>query len=160
DVQGRLEVGFEDVGEQSLKNIARPVRVYRIVAADQAPKIAISPPLKLSIAVLPFQNLSSDEEQSYFAEGLTSNLTTDLSRISEMFVIASPTTATLRDRSTDVRQTCRELGVRYALQGGVQKTTEAIRVNARLIDGQTGAQMWSERFDGARTDLFALQDQI
>lgn len=160
DVQGRLDVGFEDVGEQSLKNIARPVRVYRIVAADQTPKTAISTPLKLSIAVLPFQNLSNDEEQNYFSEGLTSNLTTDLSHISGMFVIASTTTATLRDKPTDVRQTCRELGVRYALQGGVQKTAEAIRVNARLVDGQTGAQMWSERFDGTRTDLFALQDQI
>jgi class 3 adenylate cyclase/tetratricopeptide (TPR) repeat protein len=160
DVQGRLDVWFEDVGEQSLKNIARPVRVYRVVAADRMPAITAPPALKLSIAVLPFQNLSNDPEQGYFSEGLTSNLTTDLSHISGMFVIASTTTATLKDKSTDVRQTCRELGVRYALQGGVQKTADAIRVNARLVDGQTGAQMWSERFDGSRADLFALQDQI
>lgn len=160
DAQGRLDVDFEDAGEQALKNIARPIRVYRVVPPGGAPRTVTPIVQKLSIAVLPFQNLSNDEEQGYFSEGLTANLTTDLSHISGMFVIASTTTATLRDKPADVRQTCRELGVRYALQGGVQRTADSVRVNARLIDGQNGAQLWSERFDGARTDLFSLQDQI
>jgi adenylate cyclase len=160
DVDGRLDVTFEDAGTQELKNIARPVQVYRVLSGTPRSKIAASPTPKLSIAVLPFQNMSSDQEQTYFSEGLTANLTTDLSRVSGLLVIASTTTATLRDKALDVKQISRELDVRYVLQGGVQKIADTVRVNARLIDGQNGAQIWSDRFDGGRSDLVALQDQI
>ena len=117
-------------------------------------------PDKQSIAVLPFNNLSNDPEQAYFTEGLTASLTTDLSRISGLFVIASATTATLAGRVIDIRQIGRDLGVRYVLQGSVQRGSDRLRVNAQLIEAASGAQLWSDRFDGGEADLFALQDQI
>ena len=120
----------------------------------------LAPPDKPSIAVLPFANLSNDPEQAYFAEGLTASLTTDLSRVSDLFVIASTTSATFDGKTVDTRQVGRELGVRYVLQGSVQRGGEKVRMNAQLVDAGTGVQLWSDRFDGDQTDLFALQDQI
>jgi len=131
-------------------------------AIDQRPVAVDQPnaPDGLSIAVLPFANLNNDPEQTYFAEGLTASLTTDLSRISGLFVIASTTTASFGGREIDIRQIGRDLGVRYILQGSVQKGGDKVRINAQLVDAGTGAQLWSDRFDGDATELFALQDQI
>jgi TolB-like protein/Flp pilus assembly protein TadD len=158
-VRDRIEVNFEDRGELFLKNIARPVQVYDLILTKAfAPVAAHSP--KLSMAVLPFQNMSSDPEQAYFAEGLTANLTTDLSRISGLFVIASTSTAAFGGKLIDIRLIGRDLGVRYALQGGVQKSATKVRVNAQMVDTTNGAQLWSDRFDGDQGDLFAMQDQI
>ena len=113
-----------------------------------------------SIAVLPFDNVGNDPKQAYFPEGLTASLTTDLSRISGLFVIASTTTATLAGKTIDIRQIGRDLGVRYVLQGSVQRSSNSLRVNAQLVDAETGVQLWSDRFDGGEADVFALQDQI
>ena len=117
-------------------------------------------PDKQSIAVLPFNNLSNDPEQAYFTEGLTASLTTDLSRVSGLFVISSSTTATLAGKIIDIRQLGRDLGVRYVLQGSVQRGSDRLRVNAQLVDAETGVQLWSDRFDGSEADVFVLQDQI
>src|SRR5882757_8458289 len=114
----------------------------------------------MSMAVLPFQNLSSDPEQAYFAGGLTANLTADLSRISGLFVIASTTTTAFGSKTVDIRLIGRDLGVRYVLQGGVQKAGPRVRVNAQMVDTSTAAQLWSDRFDGNQADLFEMQDQI
>ena len=167
-VRGKVNATFDDRGEQQVKNIPHPVRAYRVGTAEgSVPKpsqavgdINLSPPDKPSIAVLPFANLSNDPEQAYFAEGLTVSLTTDLSRISGLFVIASTTAATLGGRTIDIRQIGRDLGVRYVLQGSVQRGGNKVRMNAQLIETGTGGQLWSDRFDGDATDLFALQDQI
>jgi len=167
-VRGKVNATFEDQGEQQVKNIPHPVRAYRVgTERSSVPKpsrvvgeIDLSPPDKPSIAVLPFANLSNDPEQAYFAEGLTVSLTTDLSRISGLFVIASTTAATLGGRTIDIRQVGRDLGVRYVLQGSVQRGGNKVRMNAQLIETGTGGQLWSDRFDGDPTDIFALQDQI
>src|SRR5262249_8116580 len=154
------------LGERSLKNIDRPVRLYAARGASASGKAlagSTGPPASLdkpSMAVLPFQNLSSDSEQVYFAEGLTANLTTDLSRITGLFVISSTTAAAFGTKIVDVRLIGRDLGVRYVLQGGVQKAGNRVRVNAQMLDTSTGAQLWSDRFDGDQADLFELQDQI
>lgn len=157
-VRDRVEVNFEDRGEVSLKNITRPVQVYEVILTKTFLKPA-EYSQKFSMAVLPFQNLSSDPEQGYFAQGLTANLTTDLSRIAGLFVIASTTAAAL-GKIVDVRLIGRDLGVRYALQGGVQKSGSRVRVNAQMVDTSNGAQLWSDRFDGDQADLFEMQDQI
>ena len=158
-VRDRVEMNFEDRGEVSLKNITRPVQVYEVLLTK-----AFSKPAeyshKFSMAVLPFQNLSSDPEQGYFAQGLAANLTTDLSRIAGLFVIASTTAAAFDGKIVDVRLIGRDLGVRYALQGGVQKSGSRVRVNAQMVDTSNGAQLWSDRFDGDQADLFEMQDQI
>jgi adenylate cyclase len=158
-VRDQVEVNFEDRGEVSLKNITRPVQVYEIVLTKAFLKPA-EYSQKFSMAVLPFQNLSSDPEQGYFAQGLAANLTTDLSRIAGLFVIASTTAATFGDKIVDARLIGRDLGVRYALQGGVQKSGSRVRVNAQMVDTSNGAQLWSDRFDGDQADLFEMQDQI
>ena len=158
-VRDRVEMNFEDRGEVSLKNITRPVQVYEVLLTK-----AFSKPAeyshKFSMAVLPFQNLSSDPEQGYFAQGLAANLTTDLSRIAGLFVIASTTAAAFDGKIVDVRLIGRDLGVHYALQGGVQKSGSRVRVNAQMVDTSNGAQLWSDRFDGDQADLFEMQDQI
>jgi len=167
-VKGKVNATFEDQGEQQVKNIPEPVRAYRVDTVGSSvpkPTLAVgesdpSPPETPSIAVLPFANLSNDPEQAYFAEGLTASVTTDLSRISGLFVIASTSTATLGGRSIDIRQIGHDLGVRYVLQGSVQRSANKVRMNAQLVEAGSGAQLWSDRFDGDATDLFALQDQI
>jgi adenylate cyclase len=170
-IRDKLAYPFEDLGEQSVKNIARPVRAYGLrpdaVADLPAPSVPpilpISHPLvapRLSIVVLPFTNLSNDPEQQYFADGITEDLTTNLSRIADMFVISRNTAFTYHGKRADTRQIGRELGVRYVLEGSVRRSDNRVRVNARLIDAATDAHLWAERFDGKTYDLFALQDEI
>ena len=159
-VDGKLDVSFEDGGEQKLKNIARPVRVYRakFIAATSAPLLV--PPDKPSIAVLPFQNMSGNPEQEYFVDGIVEDIITGLSRIKWLFVIARNSTFTYKGRAVDVKQVGRELGVRYMLEGSVRKVADRVRITAQLIDTSTGAHVWAERYDRNSADIFALQDEI
>jgi TolB-like protein/Flp pilus assembly protein TadD len=167
----RLPYAFEDMGEQSVKNIARPVRVYvlrpeaiaSLPAASVSSSATSSPPVaapRLSIVVLPFTNLSDDREQQYFADGITEDLTTDLSRLANMFVISRNTAFTYRNRPIDTKQIGRELCVRYVLEGSVRRSGNRLRVSAQLIDAATDAHLWAERFDRDTGDLFALQNEI
>jgi TolB-like protein/class 3 adenylate cyclase len=167
-VQGKVGVEFADLGEQDLKNIRRPVRVYAVVRdgssnpttpAERASPAAISPP-RLSIVVLPFANLSGDPEQDYFVDGVTESLTTDLSRISGSFVIGRHTAFTYKGKAVDLKQIGRELNVRYVLEGSVQRGGSRLRVNVQLIDAETGNHLWAERFDEPVADLFDMQDEI
>jgi TolB-like protein/Tfp pilus assembly protein PilF len=170
-VRDQLPFAFEDLGEQSVKNIARPVRVYAlrpeavadlpvssVLATLPISQPAVAP--RLSIVVLPFTNLSDDSDQQYFADGITEDLTTDLSRIAEMFVISRNTAFTYRNKPVDTKQIGRELGVRYVLEGSVRRSGSQVRVNAQLIDAATDAHLWTERFDCDTGDLFALQNEI
>jgi adenylate cyclase len=168
-IRDKLTYAFEDLGEQSVKNIARPVRVYALrldaVANPLGPGAlaplsisAVAP--RLSIVVLPFANLGNDPEQQYFADGITEDLTTDLSRIAGMLVISRNTAFTYRGKRVDTKQIGRELGVRYVLEGSVRRSGSRVRVSAQLIDAVTDAHLWAERFDGDTGDLFALQDEI
>jgi TolB-like protein/Tfp pilus assembly protein PilF len=170
-VRDRLDYTFEDMGDQSIKNIARPVRVYALRPEGAADLPESSAPLarpvsqsagapRLSIMVLPFGNLSDDREQQYFADGITEDVTTDLSRIVDSFVIARSTAFTYEGKRVDVRQIGRELGVRYLLEGSVRRSGNQLRVNAHLIDAESGRHLWAERFDCETSDLFALQDEI
>src|SRR6266446_2818039 len=167
----RLPYAFEDMGEQSVKNIARPVRAYAfrpegtagLPTASVSSVSSSSPPLaapRLSIVVLPFTNLSDDREQQYFADGITEDLTTDLSRLANMFVISRNTAFTYRNKPIDTKQIGRELGVRYVLEGSVRRSGNQLRVTAQLIDAATDAHLWAERFDRDTGDLFALQNEI
>jgi adenylate cyclase len=160
-VRGKFDANFQDAGEQELKNIARPVRIYQLRAGSQpneAPALIL--PNKPSIAVLPFQNLSGDPEQDYFADGMVDDIITGLSRIKWLFVIARNTTFTYKGRAVDVKQVGRELGVRYVLEGSVRKAADRVRVTAQLIDAETGAHVWAERYDRKAEDIFALQDDV
>jgi TolB-like protein/class 3 adenylate cyclase/Tfp pilus assembly protein PilF len=165
-VRGRIEAEFIDLGEKALKNIARPVRVYavRVDAGPSGPALEaahsdVGPP-RLSIIVLPFANIGGDSEQDYFVDGVTESLTTDLSRIRGSFVIARNTAFTYRGKAFDVTQIGRELNVRYALEGSVQRSGNRMRINAQLIDAQSGSHLWAERFERPVTDLFEMQDEI
>jgi TolB-like protein/class 3 adenylate cyclase/Tfp pilus assembly protein PilF len=161
DVAGKLDAVFRDLGERRLKNIGRPVRVYAIcVTAVPPPTPAATATPRLSIVVLPFANLSNDLEQEYFADGITDDLTTDLSRISGSFVIARNTAFTYKGKSVDVRQVGRELGVRYVLEGSVRRSGDQVRVNAQLIEADAGAHVWADRFDTDRANLAEAQDAI
>src|ERR1700733_9444973 len=165
-VRGRVQAEFIDLGERALKNIARPVHVYAVrIEADgsqSAPHPALSEfgPPRLSIVVLPFANIGGDAEQDYFVDGVTESLTTDLSRIRGSFVIARNTAFTYRGKALDVTKIGRELNVRYALEGSVQRSGNRMRVNAQLIDAQSGNHLWAERFERPMTDLFEMQDEI
>jgi adenylate cyclase len=171
-IRDKLPYPFEDRGEQSVKNIARPVRVYLMSAAAVAalPAVATAAEAstravpedapRLSIVVLPFANLSNDPDQEYFADGITDDLTTDLSRISGSFVIARNTAFTDKGKSVDVKQIGRELGVRYVLEGSVRRTGDQVRVNVQLIDAETGTHLWADRFDTDRANLGQAQDEI
>jgi TolB-like protein len=160
DVHGRLDIAFEDIGERQLKNIARPVRVYRVrlngIAKEPAPAL----PNKPSIAVLPFNNMSGDPEQEYFADGVVEEIITALSRMRWLFVIARNSSFTYKGRAVDVKQVGRELGVRYVLEGSVRKAANRVRITAQLIVAVTGAHLWADRFEGALDDIFDLQDQV
>jgi TolB-like protein len=171
DAAGRLDLAFDDMGDQSLKNIARPVRVYALRGGSLAgatpakvpPTASHPPPVaapRLLIVVLPFTNLSSDPEQQYFADGITEDLTTDLSRIAHMLVISRNTAFTYRNRAIDTKQIGRDLRVRYMLEGSVPRLAGQIRINAQLIDAERDGHLWAERFNGDTSDLFALQDEI
>src|SRR5262249_52899584 len=183
-VRGKIEAEFADIGEQTLKNIARPLRVYRVRSESPLP----SPPLpgldpgiteeggargarvgaaeppalpdKPSIAVLPFANLSGDPEQEYFADGMVEEIITALSRIRSLFVIARNSSFTYKGRAIDVTQVGRELGVRYVLEGSVRKAGSRVRITAQLIDAANSAHLWADRFDGSLEDVFELQDNV
>ncbi len=162
-VRGKVGVEFVDLGEQSLKNITRPVRAYAVVRDGLGPATksggrTLVP--RLSIVVLPFSNIGGDPEQDYFVDGMTESLTTDLSRISGSFVIARNSAFSYKGKSIDVRQVGRELNVRYALEGSVQRGGSRFRVNVQLIDAETGNHLWAERFDKPVADLFDVQDEI
>jgi adenylate cyclase len=164
-VRGKVGTEFADMGEQSLKNIARPLRVYRAslclaFQTPSAPATALSLPDKPSIAVLPFANMSGDPEQEYFADGMVEEIITALSRIRWLFVIARNSSFAYRGKAVDVRQIARELGVRYVLEGSVRKASNRVRITGQLIDTTTGAHIWADRFDGLLDDIFELQDQV
>jgi TolB-like protein len=161
-VRGKVSVDFTELGEQTLKNIVRPIRAYAVglsVNAHPAAALPSSPP-RLSIVVLPFANIGGDPEQEYFVDGVTESLTTDLSRISGAFVIARNTAFTFKGKAVDVKRLGRELNVRYLLEGSVQRGGNRLRVNVQLIDAETGEHLWAERFDKPVADLFDMQDEI
>jgi TolB-like protein len=158
-VRDKLPVTFVDLGDQSLKNIARPVHVYRIdMGAAPPPPLAL--PDKPSIAVLPFQNMSGDAEQEYFTDGMVEDIITGLSRIKWLFVIARHSTFAYKGKSVDIKQIGRELGVRYVLEGSVRKGGNRLRITGQLIDAETGVHVWADRYDGVLEDVFDLQDRI
>jgi TolB-like protein/class 3 adenylate cyclase len=164
-VRDRLKEDFTDLGEKELKNIARAVRVYAIKTgtAPSAPQVSApekAGPPRLSIVVLPFANLGGDPDQEYFVDGVTESLTTDLSRIAGSFVIGHTTAFTYKEKHVDLKQIGRELNVRYLLEGSVQRSGNRLRVNVQLIDGETGAHLWAERFDKLLADFFDMQDEI
>jgi adenylate cyclase len=165
-VRNKVELGFENLGEQAVKNIAEPVGVYRIALREKnARPVAYeleAPPLpdKPSIAVLPFENMSGDPEQEFFADGMAEEIITALSRYRWFFVIARNSSFTYKGRAVDVTQVAKELGVRYVLEGSVRKAGNRVRVTAQLIDATTGSHIWAERYDRELDDIFALQDEI
>ena len=164
DSAGRLDLAFEDIGEQALKNISRPVRVFRVVAAAASASMRASSsaplPDKPSIAVLPFANMSGDPEQEYFVDGMVEEIITALSRIRWLFVIARNSSFTYKGQAVDVKQVGRELAVRYVLEGSVRKAGNRVRITGQLIDAATGAHLWADRFDGSLEDVFDLQDKV
>jgi len=157
-----VEVDFSDAGEHQVKNIARPIRVFHwSPSRHEAPHAEVKPVSeKPSIAVLPFNNMSGDPEQEYFSDGIAEDIITALSHFREFFVIARNTTFTYKGQAVKVDQVCRELGVRYLLEGSVRKAGNRVRVTAQFIDGETGAHLWAQRFDRDLDDIFAVQDEI
>jgi TolB-like protein len=164
DAAGKLDLVFGDLGEQQLKNIARPVLAYRVVTATgrAMTRPSANPPLpdKPSIAVLPFANMSGDPEQEYFADGMVEEIITALSRIRWLFVIARNSSFTYKGQAIDVKQVGRELGVRYVLEGSVRKAGNRVRITGQLVDATNGAHLWADRFDGSLEDVFDLQDKV
>src|SRR6185369_10680151 len=161
-IRDKLPAAFVDMGEQALKNIARPVHVFRIDAAGVAtpPRPQLALPDKPSIAVLPFQNMSDDPAQEYFTDGMVEDIITGLSRIKWLFVIARNSTFAYKGKSVDVKRVGHELGVRYVLEGSVRKGGNRLRITGQLIDVLTGTHLWADRFDGLIEDVFELQDKI
>jgi TolB-like protein/class 3 adenylate cyclase/Tfp pilus assembly protein PilF len=163
-VRDKLNIAFDDAGEQQLKNIIRPVRVYRIMLGEDSSTRPTAPALVLpdkpSIAVLPFQNMSGDPEQDYFADGIVEEIITALSRFRQLFVIARNSSFTYKGRAVDLKQVGRELGVRYVLEGSVRKAAARVRITAQLIDAISGAHLWAGRIDGTFGDIFNLEDQV
>ena len=160
-VRGKLDANFQDAGEQALKNIARPVRVYQLQPAAvrrNAPRLALLD--KPSIAVLPFQNMSGDPGQEDFADGMVEDIITSLSKVHRLFVIARNSTFTYKNRPVDIRQVARELGVRYVLEGSVRRAGDRLRVAAELIEAVSGTHVWAERYDRPVRDVFDVQDEI
>ena len=169
-MRGKVEIACDDMGPQPLKNIAEPMRAWRVRLTGQTPSavqsgLAVSQPAlplpdKPSIAVLPFTNLSGDPEQDYFADGMVDDIITALSHFKALFVIAGNSSFTYKGRAVDVKQVGREFGVRYVLEGSVRKATNRVRITGQLVDTATGAHLWAERFDGGLGDIFDLQDQV
>jgi TolB-like protein len=161
-IGNKLPLGFDDLGDQQVKNIAQAIRVYRVQAETSAaqPTAALPLPDKPSIAVLPFQNISGDPEQEYFVDGMVEEIITALSRIRWLFVIARNSTFTYKGRPVDVKEVGRELGVRYVLEGSVRKAGTRVRITGQLIDALTGTHLWADRFDGSLEDIFELQDKV
>jgi len=160
-IKNKIKVGFDDLGSQTLKNIAEPVRAYRVTGTP-AVTVAASKPAtdKPSIAVLPFTNMSGDPDQQYFSDGITEDIITELSRFHGLFVIARNSSFQYRDKAVDVRLVARELGVQYLVEGSVRRMANRIRITAQLIDARTGSHMWSERFDCSISELFEVQDEV
>jgi TolB-like protein len=164
--RGKIEIDFEDIGEQNLRNVAEPVRVYRVIRDGDdtvrglPTKKSLPLPDKPSIAVLPFTNMSGDPEQEYFSDGITEDIITELSRFSSLFVIARNSSFAYKGQSVDVRRVAQELGVRYVLEGSIRRAGNRVRITAQLIDSETGNQVWAERYDRDLEDIFALQDEI
>src|SRR3954451_7310759 len=167
-IRGKIDLIYEDMGPQNLKNIAEPMRAWRIqVDTTTAISSRVAPPSEVlalpdkpSIAVLPFQNLSGDPEQEYFADGMVEDIITALSRFRSLFVIARNSSFTYKGRAVDVKRVGLELGVRYVLEGGVRKAAGRVRITGQLIDAATGAHLWADRFDGALENIFELQDKV
>ncbi|MBI1847799.1 MAG: hypothetical protein HY294_01950 [Candidatus Rokubacteria bacterium] len=167
-VKGKVSAGFDDQGAQQVKNIAEPVRAYRVAPdARPAPKptpaageTSLSLPDRPSIAVLPFTNMSGDPEQEYFADGMVEGIITELSRFQRLFVIARNTSFTYKGRSVEVKKVARELGVHFVLEGSVRKAGDRVRITAQLIDGETGRHVWAERYEDVLSDVFELQERI
>jgi adenylate cyclase len=164
----KLPIGFADLGEYSVKNIARPVHVYRIetrvepkiATPDAAENAMLALPDRPSIAVLPFTNMSGDPEQDYFADGMVEDIITGLSRIKWLFVIARNSSFAYKGKAVDVKQAGRELGVRYVLEGSVRKAANRVRVTGQVVEAETGRHVWAERYDRTLDDIFALQDEL
>ena len=168
-VHDKREITLEDMGEQNVKNLARPIRVFAVKLEDTKSKFdvitlgsetSLTLPDKPSIAVLPFDNVSGDPEQAYFSDGITEDIITGLSKISSLFVIARNSSFKYRTPPIDVKQVSRELGVRYILEGSVRKAGDRVRVTAQLVDGATAGHLWAERYDGDLSDVFAIQDEV
>src|SRR5262249_7984684 len=167
-VQDKLGFEFDDMGEQAVKNIARPVGVHRIHLAERAlgsttpaaGRIERAASERPSIAVLPFVNMSGDPEQEYFADGISEDIITGLSKLRWFFVIARNSSFIYKGAAVDVKRAARELGVRYVLEGSVRKGGNRVRITAQLIDAATGNHVWADRYDGDLSDIFALQDEI
>ena len=162
-VDDHAEMTLEDLGEKPLKNIAKPVRVFRIAAPEVAVRVPMGSPAlphKPSIAVLPFANMSGDGEQEYFTDGMTEDLITDLSKVSGLFVIARNSSFVYKGRSVKVQEIGRDLGVRFVLEGSIRKAGNRVRITAQLIDSGSGGHLWAERFDRDLTDIFATQDEV
>ncbi|BCH23992.1 adenylate/guanylate cyclase domain-containing protein [Mesorhizobium sp. L-8-3] len=171
-VKARLDLSVTDLGNTRLKNIAEPIRIYSLqvgvaaqanstVTADAAPGRVLAPsPPALSIAVLPFANMSGDAEQEYFADGISEDIITALSKLSQLFVIARNSSFTFKGRNVNVQEVGRDLGVRYVLEGSVRKSGSRVRITAQLIDATSGGHLWAERFDRDLTDIFAVQDDV
>src|SRR5215203_5893577 len=167
-IRGKVDVTFEDLGSQSLKNIAEPMRVWRVPNGRAVPAVpnrlpvadALTLPEKPSIAVLPFINMSGDPEQEYFADGMVEDIITALSHFKALFVIARNSSFTYKGRAVDVKQVGRELGVSYLLEGSVRKAAGRVRISGQLIEASTGAHLWADHFEGSLDDIFELQDQV
>jgi len=177
-VTGRLKASFEDLGSLTLKNIERPVQAFGVkweiadwkdstptapattTVAHPAAEMPLALPNKPSIAVLPFANISGDPDQEYFADGMVEDIITSLSRFNSLFVIARNSSFTYKGRAVDIKQVGRELGVRYVLEGSVRKAGGKVRITGQLIDSETGAHLWADRFDGSLEDIFELQDRV
>ena len=165
-VEGKLAISFDDLGKQTFKNIAKPVRTFRVRtgAEEKTGKadadVALPIPDKPSIAVLPFDNMSGDPEQEYFSDGISEDIITDLSKISGLFVIARNSSFFYKEKSPNIAKVSRELGVRYVLEGSVRKAANRVRISAQLIDGTTGGHVWAERYDRELQDIFVVQDEV
>ena len=164
-VRDRIKITFDDKGEVALKNIARPVQVFAVAGAKSAAPVKVTPsalalPDKPSIAVLPFQNMSGDPEQEYFADGMVEDIITALSRFKSLFVIARNSSFTYKGKAIDIKHVGRELGVRYVLEGSVRKSGGRVRITGQLIDATSGGHLWAERFDRPIESIFELQDEI
>ena len=163
----KLDLGYESMGEQQVKNIEEPVRAYKVALDSEKKTQATSPtkstlelPDKPSIAVLPFTNMSNDPEQEFFADGITEDIITELSREKDLFVIARNSTSAYKGQTPDIRQVAKELGVKYVLEGSMRKAGNKIRLNAQLIEGETNRHVWAERYDRALEDIFEVQDDL
>jgi adenylate cyclase len=166
ELAGKIDVAAEDLGELQLKNIARPVRAFRLVTGETArqrsagPVTAAAPGDKPSIAVLPFANMSADPEQEYFSDGITEDIITDLSRIAGLMVVARNSSFAYKNKNSDIRVVARELGVRSVLEGSIRRAGNRVRITAQLIDAASGGHLWAERYDRELTDIFEVQDEV